>query len=52
MEQDYWLSSDTQTGLGELYPPISAQTKQMIVYGTLGMVALAAVFWFMTRKQR
>lgn len=53
MGQDYWLSTgETETGLGDLYPPISDNTKQMVVYGTLGMVALAALFWMMTRNKR
>lgn len=53
MELDYWFPPDTEypIGLGQLtYPPISDQTKNMVVYGTIGIVLLAAIFWYRTRK--
>ena len=50
----FWLGSspaDAATPSTALYPRITDETKKTIVVATVGVVALAAFFWFMTRNK-
>lgn len=39
-------------GLGQLLPPISAQTKNIVVLGAVGLLVGSILFWAMRRKKR